>query len=334
MSLATRCTACGTVFRVVQDQLKVSEGWVRCGRCNEVFNALEGLFDLERDTPPDSPAGTPAFAEATVDPTPSPPAALPVPKSTDESESADALDKIDAQLTRPRESAHDSTPATRVRERDRLEFPDAQFDPDMLADDTAELDAAATEPLITRSPAPEELGEADAPAAPEFVQHAQRKAHWQSPGMRALQAGGITALLAVLGLQAAHQFRDQVAAQWPETAPTLAAWCGAVGCTIAAPRRIDDIAVESTALTRAPIADAFQLSVVLRNRGSVTVGLPSVDLSLTDENGQLVSRRMLVPRDFRAPSSVLGPGAESALQLLLSTGGTRVTGYTVEVFYP
>ena len=47
MSLATRCTACGTVFRVVQDQLKVSEGWVRCGRCDEVFNALEGLFDLE-----------------------------------------------------------------------------------------------------------------------------------------------------------------------------------------------------------------------------------------------------------------------------------------------
>ena len=53
MSLATRCTSCGTVFRVVQDQLKVSEGWVRCGRCNEVFNALEGLFDLERDAPPE-----------------------------------------------------------------------------------------------------------------------------------------------------------------------------------------------------------------------------------------------------------------------------------------
>ena len=53
MSLATRCTSCGTVFRVVQDQLKVSEGWVRCGRCNEVFNALEGLFDLQRDTATD-----------------------------------------------------------------------------------------------------------------------------------------------------------------------------------------------------------------------------------------------------------------------------------------
>ena len=51
MSLATRCTSCGTVFRVVQDQLKVSEGWVRCGRCESVFNALEGLLDLEREVP-------------------------------------------------------------------------------------------------------------------------------------------------------------------------------------------------------------------------------------------------------------------------------------------
>lgn len=47
MSLAARCPACGTVFRVVQDQLRVSEGWVRCGRCAEVFNAIEGLVDIE-----------------------------------------------------------------------------------------------------------------------------------------------------------------------------------------------------------------------------------------------------------------------------------------------
>jgi predicted Zn finger-like uncharacterized protein len=49
VNLAARCPACGTVFRVVQDQLRVSEGWVRCGRCAEVFNAIEGLVDV--DTP-------------------------------------------------------------------------------------------------------------------------------------------------------------------------------------------------------------------------------------------------------------------------------------------
>lgn len=49
MSLATRCPACGTIFRVVQDQLKVSEGWVRCGQCHEVFHGIEQLFDLDSD---------------------------------------------------------------------------------------------------------------------------------------------------------------------------------------------------------------------------------------------------------------------------------------------
>ena len=39
MSLITRCPACGTMFRVVPDQLKISQGWVRCGQCTDVFDA-------------------------------------------------------------------------------------------------------------------------------------------------------------------------------------------------------------------------------------------------------------------------------------------------------
>lgn len=39
MSLITRCPACTTLFKVVPDQLRVSEGWVRCGQCDEVFDA-------------------------------------------------------------------------------------------------------------------------------------------------------------------------------------------------------------------------------------------------------------------------------------------------------
>lgn len=65
MSLATRCTACGTIFRVVQDQLRVSEGWVRCGRCAEVFDAREQLFDLDREAPPPwPPAGPESMSDA------------------------------------------------------------------------------------------------------------------------------------------------------------------------------------------------------------------------------------------------------------------------------
>lgn len=90
MSLATRCTHCGTIFKVVQDQLKVSEGWVRCGRCQEVFNALPGLFDLDTEAPPprqvpQTPPASPGWSRtqpSALDTPPSPgmPAA-PVPIS-------------------------------------------------------------------------------------------------------------------------------------------------------------------------------------------------------------------------------------------------------------
>ncbi len=47
-SLATRCPECATVFRVVPDQLRLSEGWVRCGHCASVFDASENLVDLDQ----------------------------------------------------------------------------------------------------------------------------------------------------------------------------------------------------------------------------------------------------------------------------------------------
>ena len=43
MSLVTRCPACATQFKVVPDQLKLSDGWVRCGHCSDVFDATRYL---------------------------------------------------------------------------------------------------------------------------------------------------------------------------------------------------------------------------------------------------------------------------------------------------
>ncbi|MDP3171986.1 MAG: zinc-ribbon domain-containing protein, partial [Polaromonas sp.] len=51
MSLITRCPACGTMFKVVADQLKISQGWVRCGQCSDVFDAAAHLQPRELDLP-------------------------------------------------------------------------------------------------------------------------------------------------------------------------------------------------------------------------------------------------------------------------------------------
>ena len=56
MSFTTRCPACGTTFKIVPDQLKISDGWVRCGHCADVFDAT--LF-LQGEAAPVVPAASP-----------------------------------------------------------------------------------------------------------------------------------------------------------------------------------------------------------------------------------------------------------------------------------
>jgi predicted Zn finger-like uncharacterized protein len=46
MLLATRCPFCETVFRLQAAQLSLRRGLVRCGHCNEVFDASGSLFDV------------------------------------------------------------------------------------------------------------------------------------------------------------------------------------------------------------------------------------------------------------------------------------------------
>ncbi|WP_225781002.1 zinc-ribbon and DUF3426 domain-containing protein [Xenophilus sp. Marseille-Q4582] len=64
MSLVTRCPACTTTFKVVRDQLRISDGWVRCGRCSEVFDATLDLLDTD--------TGEPVPAHSFVSPKPPP----------------------------------------------------------------------------------------------------------------------------------------------------------------------------------------------------------------------------------------------------------------------
>jgi predicted Zn finger-like uncharacterized protein len=356
MSLATRCTSCGTVFRVVQDQLKVSEGWVRCGRCDEVFNALEGLFDLGRDgddwertlasvpqrgdaVAAEPPAAAPSSAIASG---PGDDIESPIEPPLRDLESAPAAvgaatapqvqlaDPIDAHIFRNRRPEGDKAAKAQVDARDRLEFSDARFDSDLFAESSEAGDedpGASTVAGITELPLESEHAKLD------FIRRAERRARWRSGPVRTALGIGCALGAVVLVLQVAHHFRDAVAASWPSTKPALVAWCEVAGCSIEAPRRIGELAIESHDLTRAIGLDAFILSVTLRSRSAVPLTVPWVDLGLTDSNGRLLARRALGPRDF-AVGAVIAPGAETPLQVMLDAKGARVTGYTVEIFYP
>ncbi|MEB0110298.1 zinc-ribbon and DUF3426 domain-containing protein [Variovorax sp. RTB1] len=134
MSLVTRCPSCATTFKVVKDQLRISDGWVRCGRCSHVFDASLDLQEL-----PEPAVSVPAV----------PASAASVPSPPPLSDDADFFD--DEPLPEPVASA----PAP-------LEMPEPDFDDDDVdevkadegheSDLSRELDPSGKAPEEERQP--------------------------------------------------------------------------------------------------------------------------------------------------------------------------------------
>jgi predicted Zn finger-like uncharacterized protein len=320
MSLATRCVACGTVFRVVQDQLKVSEGWVRCGRCGDVFNALEGLFDLERET---APAWTPSQRGALEQ----------LPACVDE---RDARAAVSGAATAAEDHATDAGNADAETEIDTRA--DSQLETRLLDRDDLDDDAVGRGELSDFDASAGDHPRA-APATsdptPAFLRDADSAARWQRPRVRLALAVAATVLGLLLAGQATLWQRDAIASRWPQAAPLLARVCEPLGCRIEPLRRLDGLTVESSGLTELDNASLYRLQVALRNRDTQPLLTPALDITLTDSRGEVVARRVLGQRDFgSAAPTVVAAGAELSLQAVLDTGERRVSGYSIEVFYP
>lgn len=334
MSLATRCSACGTAFRVVQDQLRVSEGWVRCGRCSEVFNALEGLFDLAGTSGP-MPLAREAQALERVEPT-SAPVPLDIDTGSDIDDAATPT-QADGALPGPLTFA-DSHPDSHA-----ALHADSQVD--TLDDARGESGFGRSRPRSrfddigpVDSILPEDVAAAAMPideGAPSFLVAAERTAQWQRPRVRRSLWLAAFLLAMLLAAQTALHQRDSLAAQWPVAAPMLSVLCEWTGCTVDAPHNLEALAVESSGLTRVESAPLYRLQVTLRNRGAWPALTPAFDLTLTDLRGEVVARRVLRAGDFGAPAPrQIAGGAEYAVNAVLDLGDVRVAGYTIELFYP
>ena len=353
MSLATRCTACGTVFRVVQDQLRVSEGWVRCGRCNGVFDATEVLFDIDSgaaitlqpqagghdeaaDILADQPGVKPAAATGDAALSPAPPASLEplwAEPPTDElrADPTWSLPSQDEPLLRA-PSRGDDDDDERIVITDHVPSSLPATEPALLAGAPGLASAAAAAEALRIEPTLQ--APAATQAAPAFLRQAGPASGWRRPLQRAgLWLAALSLTLAAL-LQGALLWRDALAASWPLAKPTLQSMCRVAGCTVQPMRRLDALAVESSGLNRLEGSTLYRLQLVLRNQGTTVVMLPSLDLTLNDSQGQLVARRALAVAELGLPQTALAPGQTLPLVALLSTGERRVDGYTLELFYP
>ncbi|MBK6472876.1 MAG: zinc-ribbon domain-containing protein [Betaproteobacteria bacterium] len=319
--MATRCSACGTVFRVVPDQLRVSEGWVRCGRCAEVFNASEVLIDLEtgaplagRDEPPPRAMAQFTSRRPTAPTAPTPP---PTPRKDAELATPADFDRQDEPPPAPGMPVVDET--------------ESRFADDAAEDFAPRAASAATE----AAPAHADIGaDARSQPTPMFLRQAERTARWRQPRVRAALWG--TAVLATVALatQVVMEYRDLAAARFPSARPALEQACAWLGCTVGAAHVIEGLVVESSGLVRVEKSDVYKLSVALRNRAALEVALPALELSLTDSQGQLVARRVLPMSDLGVNQASLAAGRELSLNATLQAATAPIAGYTIELFYP
>ena len=317
MNMITRCPSCATMFKVVPDQLRISEGWVRCGHCGDVFDARLYLKDSLNQEPSLSPGPAVSPGEQ---PDPARVAARPVPAGT--ATPAAPSSRADTTASRP-------APAT--PDIDFADWGDAQ------PAARAELAPIAARANIASAPAPAtaSVGGEEAAADVSFVRQARQREFWRRRSVRLGMALSAVFLFAVLILQIALQERDRLASQWPGLRPGLNALCAPIGCVVRPWRRIDSVVIDASAFSRLR-SDIYRLTVGVRNVSAFAVATPAVELTLTDLQDRAVIRKII-------DSSQLGwatefPAAtEKSVSLTLAVDpppGTVIGGYRVVVFFP
>lgn len=365
MSQTTRCPSCGTKFKVVADQLRISEGWVRCGQCQEVFDATLTLDSAAAAPVPAVPAA-PAAAVAEQMPVPARESGYALPAAVDDEDDlplTPGAPAFDAQ--REPQPSGESEPGAEAFPEPAPE-PEPEPEPELKVEPEAdpELESGlkrepplerqpevdldidlshepelAPLPLAGAAPDPFALSHGERPPQPEaepgFMRTARRKAFWQSRGVRAALAVGSTVLLLALALQVALQERNALAAWNPALRPALQGLCALSGCTLSARQDIAQIVITGSAFTRTAQEGSYLLTLTIENQASTELAMPAVELTLTDLQDQPVLRRVLLPADLQAPAT-LGAQAEWSVRVPLAVTATpaRIAGYRALVFYP
>lgn len=295
MSLATRCPVCGTIFRLVPDHLRLAQGWVRCGRCEEVFRGAKYLVESD-DGPTTTATDTDAaWRLATEDPR----AGLDEPRTPP--------------LEAPRDALLDATAADSSAGADSHSQALAAWSP---ADDahawTDPRTHASHDFTWSRAPAPTR-------AAPAW-------SRW-------LWSGVLGLALLTLGLQALHAWRHDIATHMPAARPLLQGWCALAACRVEPLRRIGALSVESSQLTEAG-GTVYRLELVIRNRADIALMMPTIDLTLSNAGGAPMARRVIEMTEFGVRARVLAARQTLTVQANLNAGSSEVAGYTIELFHP
>jgi predicted Zn finger-like uncharacterized protein len=350
------------MFRVVPDQLRISEGWVRCGHCDEVFDANAHLRSLETTAAISSPApqvSEPSISTSGLTDIDVVPAAdaevydwgpMLEPQSVQLEKSASIAPK-DLAENFPQETSEPlwDLPSANTTHQGPMDFdhttaylyqPPSDLPADAALEDshfapTTVGDWAYQSP-VPQEAVPDPTSNTNEEAAPSFMLRSRQRTkvdHY-------LGHKAMLSLSIVLALLLISQFlffeRDRLAASSPELRLPLAYGCEFLGCAISAPRHIESMAIDNSAFTHVK-PGVYNLSLSLQNSASIDLAAPALELTLTDLQDQTLLRRVILPGQY-SENKLIGSRAELVANVPIAVRAgevsEKISGYRLLVFYP
>lgn len=339
------------MFKVVPDQLRISDGWVRCGQCDEVFDANANLSSDRESAPevlnPQAPQVSQqdeAWASSLRFATDS--------HATDQRPVDVAFEADDAVVVRSVESLPGDAPDAYAAGAAEIDFtePESSLDPlldlrpghgrdepgiALAASPVASKPSADVEPryaqVQVKTVEPAELPKLS------FMRQARGANVWQRTSVRVLLSLIAVFLVAALALQLVVHARDRIAATAPGSKAALIAVCAWLDCKLQPVRQIESVVIDSSTFTKLR-ADVYRLNFTLKSTAAITLAVPALELTLTDMQDQAVVRRVVLATEMGTDKETLEAGAELSAAIPIyvksSGGAERISGYRLLAFYP
>lgn len=356
MMLVTKCPNCHTVFKVVSDQLKISEGWVRCGQCNEIFDTTLNLREWDPEKPEDnippsivSHEGEKAWVPNAIEPSEtfqspaqSPhaelesdavaaPAPVAAPQKIAESWATQDVQIGTGEKPEPEFELPPLSPAQSgsagINASNEFSHPQIESLSDGLvaekriALDDSEPDAEGGpfehDYLAGQSFTSDMKQRSDPQDGIDFLSRENQESRWDRPVFRKVLGFFVVLLGLILAGQFLIQERDRIATYVPSLKPMLEELCHGFGCRVMPLRQIESMTVESSSFNRFR-GETYRLSFVIRNSSDLELAKPALELTLTDSQDQAVYRRVLLPAELDPRSSTMARGEEWSESLVIS----------------
>lgn len=305
------------MFKVVPDQLRVSNGWVRCGQCSEVFDANANFQTktaeevLNRVAPPNAK-----------------PSAMATTPSA-HGEAPDVADSLALKAASPEAPIVDADP--RVPHSAPQEMPAQLGVSAAPSEDSNRIEEPPLAPADASLPLPENL------PPHTFMQVSSAPTRKSARWVRVTWSVLCLLLVLVLLLQFVVMERDRIAATEPRAKRFLEPLCALVACRISPFRQIESVVIDQSSFVKVR-SDVFRLNFTLKNTAQVALATPAVELTLTDMQDQALVRRVFLAEDFGGKQGVIDAGAELLASMPLAVklvGNTeKVSGYRLLSFYP